>query len=91
MGDSVENLFYREFPNTTKCLSWYDVKKSHMEQDQDVVITFENISGLLLVLAVGLIVALMILSLELLVAATKRKSMASCVKSALLVLYPEEK
>ena len=73
MGDSVENLFYREFPNTTKCLSWYDVKKSHMEQDQDVVITFKNISGLLLVLAVGLIAAMIFLPLELGVVAAKRR------------------
>ena len=74
IGDSIENLFYREFPNTTKCLSWYDVKKSHMEQDQDVVITFENISGLLLVLAVGLFAAMIFLPLELAVVAAKRRN-----------------
>ena len=73
MGDSLESKFSRTDPNLTKCLTWNDVKKSHMEQDQNVVITFEAISGLLLVLATGLIAAMIIISLELVVVATKRK------------------
>ena len=74
MGDSIEGQIQRNFPNMTKCLTWNDVKKSHMEQDQNVVITFEAISGLLLVLAVGLIAAIIIISLELVVVATKKRN-----------------
>ena len=48
----------------TKCLTWNDVKKSHMMQDPNVVITFEDIIGLLLVLAVGLIGAIIFISFE---------------------------
>ena len=74
MGDSLESQFYRTDPNLTKCLTWNDVKLSHLDQDQNVVITFEDIIGLLLVLAVGLIAAIIIISLELLVTATIKKS-----------------
>ena len=96
MGDSMESQIQRALPNMTKCLTWNDVKKSHLEQDQNVVITFEDIGGLLLVLAVGLIAAIMISSLELLVAATKRKSktilpLVRDLKKFILCLYPEEK
>ena len=72
MGDSLESQIYREDPNLTKCTTWNDVKKSHMTQDQDVVITFEDISGLLLVLAVGLIGAMILISMEFLVKALKK-------------------
>ena len=60
----MESQIQRALPNMTKCLTWNDVKKSHMTQDQDVVITFEDISGLLLVLAGGLIVAMIFISME---------------------------
>ena len=70
----MPSQLHRELPNMTKCLTWNDVKKSHMEQDQNVVITFEAISGLLLVLAVGLIAAIIIISLELVVVATKKRN-----------------
>ena len=64
MGNSIESQIQRVYPNMTKCLTWNDVKKSHMTQDQNVVITFEDISGLLLVLAVGLVGAMIFMSLE---------------------------
>ena len=65
----MESQIHRALPNTTKCLTWNDVKKSHMTQDPNVVITFEDISGLLLVLAVGLIGAMIFISVELVVKA----------------------
>ena len=73
MGDSVESQIHRALPNTTKCLTWNDVKKSHMTQDPNVVITFEDISGLLLVLAVGLIGAMIFISMEFLAKAFKKE------------------
>ena len=69
MGDSLESRIERVSPNMTKCLTWNKVQKSQMEQDQNVVITFEDISGLLLVLAVGLIGAMIIIFVELAVKA----------------------
>ena len=66
LGDSLENKVSRTYPNMTKCQKWNDVKKSHMSQDPNVVITFEDVSGLLLILVVGLIAAIIIMSLELL-------------------------
>ena len=72
MGDSIESQIQRVYPNMTKCLTWNDVKKSHMTQYPNVVITFEDISGLLLVLAVGLVGAVIFMSLELAVEAFKQ-------------------
>ena len=72
MGDSLDQQVNREMENSTKCLTWNQVQNSQMEQDQNVVITFEDISGLLLVLAVGLIGAMIFISLELLVVACNK-------------------
>ena len=69
MGDSLDQQVNREMENSTKCLTWNQVQNSQMEQDQNVVITFEDISGLLLVLAVGLIGAMIFISVELVVKA----------------------
>ena len=71
MGDWGESQLKRVSPNMTKCLTWNKVRKSQMEQDQNVVITFEDISGLLLVLAVGLIGAMIFILVELAVKALK--------------------
>ena len=64
MGDSMHSQIYRGAPNMTKCITWTGVEKSHMEQHQNLVITFEDISGLLLVLAGGLILAMIFIFLE---------------------------
>ena len=71
MGDSLEDQANRNrvYQNWTKCLTWNKVQKSQMEQDQNVVITFEAISGLLLVLSMGLIGAMIIIFVELAVKA----------------------
>ena len=76
MGESIGSKIERYSPNTTICSTWNKVQKSQMEQDPNVVITFEDISGLLLVLAGGLIVATLFISFELLyvVTATKRNN-----------------
>ena len=72
MGDSIGSKSNRLWPNTTKCTTWNKVQKSQLEQDPNVVITFEDISGLLLVLAVGLMGAMVFISVELVVKAFKK-------------------
>ena len=74
MGDSIGSKVERSSPNTTTCLTWNKVQKSQMEQEPNVVITFEDISGLLLVLIAGLIGAMIFISLELAVKAFKENN-----------------
>ena len=57
--DGIEDYI----PNATKCLTWKDVKASH-ETDTSLVITLENIYGLLILLALGLGGAVVALLLE---------------------------
>ena len=73
MGEDILSKVFRSNQNMSKCLKWNDVKASYMSQDLNVLITFEDISGLLLVLAVGLIAAMTIMSIELVAVATKRQ------------------
>ena len=77
IGDSLESRIGRVSPNMTKCITWNKVRKSQMEQDQNVVITFEDISGLLLVLAVGLIGAMLFILVELVVKALKKTTITT--------------
>ena len=65
MGDSLLQRIERKYENITKCLTWNQVQNSQKEQDQNFVIIFEAISGLFLVLAVGLIGAMIIIFVEL--------------------------
>ena len=41
-------------PNATKCDSWTDVKASQRNKDHLVVLNYDDIYGLLIILAVGL-------------------------------------
>ena len=74
MGLSLESESSRQIPNTTKCKTWTDVKRSHMAQEHNVVVTLDAIYGLLLILAVGLSGSMVFLSLEHLVKILKRNS-----------------
>ena len=74
MGDSLDVQINRVVPNWTKCLTWNKARKSQMEQDHNVVITFDDICGLLVVLAVGLFVAMLFISVELAVKAFKENN-----------------
>ena len=69
MGDSVGKRVYQTVPNITKCLSWNAVEKSHMTQDNKVVVKLDDIYGLLLILAFGLFGAMILVSAELAVKA----------------------
>ena len=50
-------------PNATKCMTWQQVKASH-ETNTTLVITIENITGIIILLALGLGGAMMALIME---------------------------
>ena len=52
-------------PNATKCDTWTDVKASHRKKDHLVVLNYDDIYGLLIILAVGLPGSLIIFIAEL--------------------------
>ena len=52
-------------PNATKCDTWTDVKASHKNKDHLVVLNYDDIYGLLIILAVGLPGSLIIFIAEL--------------------------
>ena len=74
MGDSLGKQVYQRVPNMTKWLTWNAVEKSHMTQDNKVVVKLDDIYGLLLILALGLFGAMILISTEIAVKALKRKN-----------------
>ena len=63
-GLTSDKQGYTKFPNSTKCLTWEGVKASHMKEDHEVAVTFEDTYGIIILLASGLGGALVILTLE---------------------------
>ena len=49
-----KRLLENHVPNATKCNTWGDVKASHRNKDHLVVLNYDDIYGLLIILAVGL-------------------------------------
>ena len=74
MGVSLQSQIYNSVPNITKCITWNAVEKSHMTQDNKVVVKLDDIYGLLLILALGLFGAMILISTEIAVKALKRKN-----------------
>ena len=62
-------------PNSTKCMTWQDVKASHETDNPEVVVRIEDVYGMLILLAAGLCGAFIVLTLELLMKAQKERSM----------------
>ena len=56
-------------PNSTKCMTWQDVKASHETDSPEIVIRIDDIYGMVILLAMGLGGALVVLTLELLMKA----------------------
>ena len=52
-------------PNATKCETWTEVKASHRNKDDLVVLNYDDTYGLLIILAVGLSGSLIIFIAEL--------------------------
>ena len=57
--DGIEDFL----PNSTKCMTWQDVKASH-ETDTTLVITIKDIFGIMILLALGLGGAMLALGME---------------------------
>ena len=74
MGMTFEKDIEHYFPNGTKCMNWQDVKISHESSVTNVVINSDDIHGLIILLAVGLIAATITSISEWLRAAQKRKA-----------------
>ena len=62
-------------PNSTKCMTWQDVKSSHETDSPQVVIRIDDIYGVVILLAMGLGGALVVLALELLMKTQIERSM----------------
>ena len=73
MGFSLESELDNQLPNATKCLTWHDVKQSHMTKDQNVVVKLDDIYGMIILLTVGLGGSVMIMIVELLSKAALKK------------------
>ena len=54
MGSTFQNELSKHLPNATKCLTWRNVKKSHMTNNQEVVVKLEDIYGMMILLIGGL-------------------------------------
>ena len=72
------------FPNGTKCMNWQDVKMSHESSVSQVIISYEDIQGLIILLSIGLIAAAVILISERL---TKSKKTSIREKKEILNKY----
>ena len=64
MGFSFEKNIELYIPNATKCWTWQDVKKSHVINDDMMVIEPDHVFGLIILLLVGLCGAMTILTGE---------------------------
>ena len=62
-------------PNSTKCMTWQDVKSSHETDSPQVVIRIDDIYGVVILLAMGLGGSLVVLILELLMKAQKERTL----------------
>ena len=62
-------------PHSTKCMTWQDVKASHETDSPEVIIKLDDIYGMLLFWSIGLGGAVVVLFLEMLMMAQKKRSM----------------
>ena len=67
MGLSLMKGLDGIIPNVTKCLTWRDVKASHMVEHNQLVIKLDEIYGMMIILIVGLLGAVIIRFVECLV------------------------
>ena len=69
------NRMHDYIPNSTKCMTWHDVKASHETDNPEVVIGIDEIYGSLIILAMGLGGSSVVFTLELLMRASTKRSM----------------
>ena len=73
MGLSKERVLEKHLPNATKCSSWIDVRATHRNKDHLVVINYDDIYGILIILAVGLSGSSIIFIIEVVVGEIKKR------------------
>ena len=56
--------YFKNLPNSTKCRTIYDVRKSHMENHHKVTVELNDIFGMLVLLGLGVGGALITLIAE---------------------------
>ena len=71
VGLTSDKRGYTHMPNSTKCLTWEDVKASHTKEEHEVIVNLDDTYGIFILLSSGLGGALVILTLELLTKAKK--------------------
>ena len=69
MTDDIEDYL----PNSTKCMTWQDVKASHEKDNPQVVVRLDDIYGMVIILALGLGGAVVAFTVECLSKAQKQK------------------
>ena len=60
----IERNLGNYLPNASRCGTWGDVKASHKNKDHYMVLNYDDIYGLLIILAVGLFATLIIFIAE---------------------------
>ena len=60
------NRLLNFLPNSTKCMTWHDVKASHETDNPKVFIRMNDILGMLILLSIGLGGAFIVFTMELL-------------------------
>ena len=66
----IQNSYYKNLPNATKCKTIHDVYKSHAEKNRRVIVDVNDIYGMLLLLGLGVAGAVITFTAEFL---TKRR------------------
>ena len=62
LGRNAYDEIYQ--PNSTKCMEWRNVKVSHENDTPQVVVSFDDILGMILLLSIGLSGAVIALYVE---------------------------
>ena len=75
MGLFAQDHIEEYIPNSTKCMTWQDVKASHEKDNPQVVVRLDDIYGMAILLALGLGGALVALTVEFLIKAQKQRFM----------------
>ena len=54
----IEFNLNRAVPNSTKCNTWTDIQASHKAENHTVAVKFEDVYGVMVLLAIGFVGAL---------------------------------
>ena len=87
------NRIHNYTPNSTKCMTWRDVKASHKTDNPEVIIVTDHVYGTIVLLAIGLGGALTVLILELLMKAqnegSQKNIFANHGKLSVMTIFPK--